>query len=534
MRIMKKLLLVLMLATTAIAIHAMDNDDSLAYKLPQEKPYISKSKAVAARKAAEAAALLLKETFFTAVENGNLATVQQLLEENPLLLNQQARQMKTPLMLAAHKNQPVIAKFLLNAGADIEARGFRGRTALIVAADKGHLKILNLLLEADAYVNAQNDQGLTALMVAKQSRRHTIVERLCLAGATTPEVQSSKSKPSLKRARPEGQITNDTPAKKQVAASTSMSSNDDYLDFLCDFLSADLDTPVDESVDESQKTTSPSSETTTETIVDNDDNLKENYSPSVEQRVSKSTSKRKALAARRTAEAAAILLNKTFFTAVENGNLATVQQLLEENPFLLNQQARQMKTPLMLAAHKNQPVIAKFLLDAGADIEIRGYRDRTALIVAADKGHLEILNLLLEARADINAQNNQGFTALRVAENSHHLTIVERLRLAGATTPEVQSSKSKPSIKRIRPEGLETNDTLVKERFSANPSMSSNDDYLDILCYFLNTDLDTSVDEPVDESQKTTHPNSETTGDNIDDLNNDWIDDFLNIDVETL
>ena len=78
------------------------------------------------------------------------------------------------------------------------------------------------------------------------------------------------------------------------------------------------------------------------------------------------------------------------------------------------------ETLLHLAASDNQPTVVAILLDAKADINIKDYvSENTALHKAAFKGHLDVIRTLLERGADVNLRNKMG------------RTIVEHARLNG-------------------------------------------------------------------------------------------------------
>lgn len=59
-----------------------------------------------------------------------------------------------------------VARILLDAGANIEAKDEAGNTALITAASYGNTAVIRLLLEKGANMNATDPDGVTALMAA--------------------------------------------------------------------------------------------------------------------------------------------------------------------------------------------------------------------------------------------------------------------------------------------------------------------------------------------------------------------------------
>jgi ankyrin repeat protein len=66
-------------------------------------------------------------------------------------------------MLAALKNQPALARTLIQRGADVNRPGW---TPLHYAATSGSVDIIRLLLEHHAYIDAESPNGTTPLMMA--------------------------------------------------------------------------------------------------------------------------------------------------------------------------------------------------------------------------------------------------------------------------------------------------------------------------------------------------------------------------------
>jgi ankyrin repeat protein len=62
------------------------------------------------------------------------------------------------------------------------------------------------------------------------------------------------------------------------------------------------------------------------------------------------------------------------------------------------------------------------LLRAGVDVKARCFSGWTALMRACNGGHYEIAKVLIEAGADINIKNNDGYTAYdRIPANNQKL-----------------------------------------------------------------------------------------------------------------
>lgn len=85
----------------------------------------------------------------------------------------------TPLHYAASANEDsACLQWLLEKGAEPNARSPNGTTALMMAARYGTESSVDLLLSAGADKNLRNDQGLTALDFARAAEREFLFSRL--------------------------------------------------------------------------------------------------------------------------------------------------------------------------------------------------------------------------------------------------------------------------------------------------------------------------------------------------------------------
>merc|ERR1712098_947442 len=69
----------------------------------------------------------------------------------------------TALHLATIKDRPQVAKALIEAGVDVNAKGRWGETALHFAAGDNHLQIGRMLIDAGADVRAEDEGNRTPL-----------------------------------------------------------------------------------------------------------------------------------------------------------------------------------------------------------------------------------------------------------------------------------------------------------------------------------------------------------------------------------
>ena len=71
--------------------------------------------------------------------------------------------------------------------------------------------------------------------------------------------------------------------------------------------------------------------------------------------------------------------------------------------------------------------MAKFIINAGADINEKDFNGMTALMHASILGNENLVQLLLNKNADIDIEDNNGMTALRYATKNNHITIINLL-----------------------------------------------------------------------------------------------------------
>eukprot|EP00281_Chroomonas_sp_CCMP1168_P021765 CAMPEP_0206221394 /NCGR_PEP_ID=MMETSP0047_2-20121206/5390_1 /ASSEMBLY_ACC=CAM_ASM_000192 /TAXON_ID=195065 /ORGANISM="Chroomonas mesostigmatica_cf, Strain CCMP1168" /LENGTH=351 /DNA_ID=CAMNT_0053644123 /DNA_START=107 /DNA_END=1163 /DNA_ORIENTATION=- len=109
-------------------------------------------------------------------------------------------------------------------------------------------------------------------------------------------------------------------------------------------------------------------------------------------------------------------------------------------------------TALMMAAKSGQTDVVRFLLEKGANVNLRNNEENTALMLAADGGHTDIVRSLLENGAQVDmkgewsmggvrVQSGEKGTALMLAARKGYSEIVSALLEKGANV-DLQSSPS--------------------------------------------------------------------------------------------
>ncbi|MDF2717490.1 MAG: hypothetical protein K0R28_4415 [Paenibacillus sp.] len=128
-----------------------------------------------------------------------------------------------------------------------------------------------------------------------------------------------------------------------------------------------------------------------------------------------------------------------FFEAAAVGNTSRVRQLASASPKLIDSYSFDGYTPLGLAAHFGNEETAAYLLQAGADINLKsrdGKLNNTPLHASIAGNHINLARLLLEHGSDIDSpcegELRKGFTPLHVAAHFNRIEIAKLLLEHGA------------------------------------------------------------------------------------------------------
>ena len=129
------------------------------------------------------------ERLLSAIRKGNLEKVEQIIAKNPDIIDDYEQEgldpldVTTPLMKASTYDSTLIVEALIEAGADVNKKNYRGSTPLIKACWEGNSDIVEILIEAGANVNWQTLDDYTPLTIACERNNLDIVEILIKAGA---------------------------------------------------------------------------------------------------------------------------------------------------------------------------------------------------------------------------------------------------------------------------------------------------------------------------------------------------------------
>ncbi len=272
---------------------------------------------------------------------------------------------KTPLHIATASRSCGFVKYLIDRGAQINAKDVSSSTPLHEAVINGSAICAQMLISAGADVNAQNSSGNTALhLVMPIEARYIIFDSLLAAGAD----------PNLK------DIYGETPL--HIAARIAMSR--DIIEKLVD-AGADLNernkrgiTPLALAIERNQIQQANFFVTLGADI----------HAEGIDESTA---------------------LTKAFASGIE----MTRAVLVKENVQTRDSAGR---TPLHIAVADQAPVeIIEYILALGADVNARDKSGNTALHTATASNSRQIGEILLAAGADVFSTNVSGDSVLRIA-----------------------------------------------------------------------------------------------------------------------
>jgi len=113
-----------------------------------------------------------------AAEGGDLDTLKTLLQKDPSLIQAKEWGSLTLLHLAVLHNQKETVAFLLDKGAEVNAKSSLDITPLHEAAQNGNKRIVEMLFAHGASINAVDGKGWTPLIRAQKWGHAEVVEFL--------------------------------------------------------------------------------------------------------------------------------------------------------------------------------------------------------------------------------------------------------------------------------------------------------------------------------------------------------------------
>jgi ankyrin len=131
-------------------------------------------------------------------------------------------------------------------------------------------------------------------------------------------------------------------------------------------------------------------------------------------------------------------------TAATYDRVTIMRKLLKLQRDAINVADQTGKTPLHLAAQNGHVGVVNLLLNAGSNVHTKDRTGMTPLHFAAAEGNEKIVKILLQVGADPNAQDNRRRTSLKVAADSGHVLLTTVLR--NSKTPRKLRRNLKTSV----------------------------------------------------------------------------------------
>jgi ankyrin repeat protein len=377
---------------------------------------------------------------------------------------------QTPLMAASHNGHTDVVKFLLEKGADVNAKNKYGDTALRNAvllfnraevlksvnnsdkdatfiakrmamqdaSEKVHAEIVKLLLDKGADVNTKTDNGTTALIEAA-SRGMTEAVRLLLDRGADANVMATDGDTALRLAKVQG-YAEIVQMLEKVGAKAGEDKNTELIWASHAGNLAAIQALLDQGADVNTKT----------------------YDLHETPLMIASLNGH--------AKAVELLLDRgavldwwdtngttSLMKASQNGDIELVRLLLDRGAFinklsdkgwsslrkaasrchievvkLLLDRGADAKYCLVTAAESGCTELVKLLLEKGYDVNEKDHYGRAALILASLNGHSDVVRMLLDRDVDVNVRATDGTTALKAAKANWYSYIAQMLEKAGA------------------------------------------------------------------------------------------------------
>jgi ankyrin repeat protein len=151
--------------------------------------------------------------------------------------------------------------------------------------------------------------------------------------------------------------------------------------------------------------------------------------------------------------------------AAQDGQMATVKELLEKGANVNARDEAGRTALLWVAPARDNPEMVKFLIDKGADVNAKDNAGETALMIASSQSNPGIVTALLEAGAEVDAQNKVGGTALMAAALRGNVEEIKIL-LGNNADRKIKDKKGRTAFD-VATEGAKNyNDDLNRERFA--------------------------------------------------------------------
>ncbi|KAM8966997.1 ankyrin repeat and SAM domain-containing protein 6 [Pelodytes ibericus] len=352
----------------------------------------------------------------------------------------------TALQMAAGGGHEPLVRFLLRKGASVDSRNHYGWTPLMQAVRSGNLNVALILLENGADVNAQNRLGASVLTVASRGGHVNVIKLLLESGAFVDNYDhfdvNMVSNSSHKEDMPE--IT--------ALMTASQHSHEAAVRLLLDW-GADVNYRLKTGWNPLMLTALHGRVSVAQQLVDrgaDPDHVNTlgktpfeiamhfKHKDMKDYLDSMTTIRPKTDEEKRRPDV---------FHAVKMGNVQLVKEIVDEDPNQVNAVNADGASPLMIAAVTGKLELVQLLVAKNADINKQdSVHAWTALMQATYHGNKDIVIYLLNEGADVNLRAKNGYTAFDLVMLLNDPD-TELIRLLASVCLEVDKEKSKQKSK---------------------------------------------------------------------------------------
>ena len=328
------------------------------------------------------------QEIFDAARNGNLGKVQELIEQDPQLVNRRDETGRTPLHWAARGVHFELLQYLADRGADVNARDANGTMALHSVAARGHLAACRCLVEHGAAVDVKNSPGVTPFYYAALQGKREVLEYLLAHGANKADLEMRDTwgrTPLCSVARDGG---NPETLKVLLALGADVNAADSA-----------QDTPILLAAWRPYKDA-------VNVLLDAGAELFVN-TPRGEELLYFAAGGLERLFDRMVEKGASLtILNKdggTLLHSAAGGDSLKIVESLVGQGFDVNRQDRFGWAPLHIAAEQGRRETIAYLVRKGADVNVRNLLGQTPYNIAREREDAELAELLISLQADTAA-----------------------------------------------------------------------------------------------------------------------------------
>lgn len=337
----------------------------------------------------------------------------------------------TPLHHAAEKGYAPMARLLVEAGANVNARvpeHFYNTPLHLAAFNNNHTAVVQLLVAAGASLDKRAKDGSTPLLLATGNKSgNPQPARLLIQAGADPNISNRYGRTPLFRVVQNGEAEL---ADLLIQAGADVNAADRFGATPLTFAAESGSVEVAEALISAGATVNPDP-SSLPTLYDGNTPL------------------HAAVGGRNPAAMVELLIQHgvnvdvmdnhgtaPLHTAIRSGDVAVAKALIEAgadvNAKNVNHQGDSDNSPLHLAIHEGHGDLARLLIEAGADVQARNHAGNPPVQVAAFAGLPEVIKLLVEAGSPVNLQDQVGDTPLHDAALKGQVEAARVLLEAGA------------------------------------------------------------------------------------------------------